>query len=234
MTTKICPVCGKEFKPSRHEGVYCSRQCSADTRRGVYSVPRQSRICAHCGKEYGSDRKPSRTDNQLYCSHACFLASKIETRSCPACGKEFVTSIAKPTTYCSHRCSSIGKVKQVDLTCPVCGKDFKRPPCRGQKFCSKACELASHVDVGKYCNRGANWRIQRKAAYQRDGGKCRICGRVQKKGETRIISVHHIRKYREFGGDFIAANDLRNLITLCLKCHIRVEDYGYPCPQPLL
>lgn len=230
---KTCPVCGKAFRPSRAEYVVCSRACAMQRRKGIPTTPRQERICQHCGKPFGADRKPSSTSGQRYCSPECFNASKKEQRSCPTCGKVFVTSIAKPLTYCCHRCADDAKIRAVSKACPVCGKVFSYPPSRKAKFCSRECEYNSRPQHNQRIMRGKNWKGQRTHALRRDGYRCCICGCKAKRYEKRTIDVHHIRPYRLFNGDYLSANALTNLITLCRQCHVKVERYGFPCPQPL-
>lgn len=60
--------------------------------------------------------------------------------------------------------------------------------------------------------RGYDWLIARLAALARDGHACRHCG------ATSSLVVHHIRAYRDFRD-----NQLSNLITLCRRCHGRLE-----------
>ena len=75
---------------------------------------------------------------------------------------------------------------------------------------------------------GLNWGKQRVMARQRDGFKCRICGKTEENlGQQ--MDVHHIKPFREFGyipsvNDFyLLANKLENLICYCNVCHVRQE-----------
>lgn len=181
--------------------------------------------------------------------------------TCEWCGKSFETYISRPGRFCSRLCSahyggsvSPGHPKKpesyVTLCCETCGKDYVVHRVfiekRNSRFCSHECQYKgmsmerqgagnpAYTGGRKFPNRGSNWYAQRKAALMRDGKTCRICGRKAKKGERRVVDVHHIKPYRLFEGDYIASNNLLNLITLCRQCHIKVEDYEYPCPQPLL
>ena len=61
-------------------------------------------------------------------------------------------------------------------------------------------------------NIGDNWESLRQRVIWRDGGKCFICG------SRRALTGHHI-KARDAGGE----DTMRNLITLCEKCHNYVE-----------
>ena len=39
----------------------------------------------------------------------------------------------------------------------------------------------------------------------------------------RSLDVHHIIPFRRFAGDWRAANDLANLLTLCPTCHAKAD-----------
>jgi len=86
-TTKICPVCGSQFKvsPSRSQAVCCCRTC-ADIRR---RVPREKRTCMFCGGVFLCKVN----DTQRFCSPACgnkFRAHPEEERICACgCGETF-------------------------------------------------------------------------------------------------------------------------------------------------
>ncbi|GAB4474086.1 MAG: hypothetical protein Kow00124_13760 [Anaerolineae bacterium] len=74
---------------------------------------------------------------------------------------------------------------------------------------------------------GPNWKQQREAARQRDGCRCRQCGAPESPG--RQHDVHHIRPFRDFGyvpgrnENYLEANQLDNLLTLCPSCHRAAE-----------
>jgi DEAD/DEAH box helicase domain-containing protein len=66
---------------------------------------------------------------------------------------------------------------------------------------------------------GADWPNQRDAARARDGHRCQSCGAAESTGAHQ---VHHRRPFRTFRSAALA-NDLANLVTLCVSCHRRVE-----------
>jgi DEAD/DEAH box helicase domain-containing protein len=76
-------------------------------------------------------------------------------------------------------------------------------------------------------DRGPNWEEQRNRARARDGYRCRHCGVSERPG--RAHDVHHIAPFRTFGyvrgknEQYLEANRLENLVTLCRSCHRRVE-----------
>jgi len=72
---------------------------------------------------------------------------------------------------------------------------------------------------------GPNWSKQRDLARARDGYRCQVCG-IAEQGHS--LDVHHkipFRAFRDEKGkiDYIRANQLDNLITLCPTCHRRAE-----------
>ena len=76
-------------------------------------------------------------------------------------------------------------------------------------------------------DRGPNWREMRRRARERDGLRCRHCGAPER--EDREHDVHHLRPFREFdyrpgeNDNYLAANQLNNLVTLCRRCHWRAD-----------
>lgn len=74
---------------------------------------------------------------------------------------------------------------------------------------------------------GPNWEVQRRRALERDRHICQHCGAPER--PDREHDVHHIRPFREFGyvpgenENYVQANDLANLVTLCRDCHRLAE-----------
>jgi len=75
-------------------------------------------------------------------------------------------------------------------------------------------------------SRGPNWSEKRDRARERDGYRCRWCGADE---SARPHHVHHILPFRDFhwrpgrNDNYLQANDLDNLITLCPSCHRQAE-----------
>jgi DEAD/DEAH box helicase domain-containing protein len=71
---------------------------------------------------------------------------------------------------------------------------------------------------------GPNWDRQRQRARARDGYRCQVCG-VQEGTPGARAGAHHVHHkvpFRRFASSE-RANRLDNLVTLCPRCHQRVE-----------
>jgi len=74
---------------------------------------------------------------------------------------------------------------------------------------------------------GPKWNEQRRRVRERDHYRCRNCGLAETPG--REHDVHHLLPFRTFdyrpgqNENYLAANALANLITLCPDCHHRLE-----------
>lgn len=195
-------------------------------------------ICRHCGKTFFVKPHRIKEGSGKYCSYKCATDSRKTrvTHNCMQCGKP-----TQNYKYCSKECSALSQRNRVEYTCIQCGKVIVRFPYEQgrRKYCSNECRFKAQVGAGSPVWRGgsvrygANWITQRDLAYQRDGGECQVCHRKPRKGEKRF-EVHHIVKARTFNRDYIAANDLNNLITLCRSCHGKAEHGLIPVPARLL
>jgi 5-methylcytosine-specific restriction endonuclease McrA len=80
---------------------------------------------------------------------------------------------------------------------------------------------------------GPNWLAQRRAALGRDRKTCLSCGR-----NSCRLEVHHVKSFYSFGYEmgknenYLLANDLQNLVTLCAPCHRKIEAGLMVTPHP--
>jgi hypothetical protein len=150
--------------------------------------------------------------------------------------------------FCSKKCHHEWATKQTPLywrtlTCVICSVEFKRSryfvETRGDaKCCSRQC-LNKYNSIIKQREKnvnwnggsqtkdyGPNWFWQKKQARKRDSFRCVLC-HVQP--HVWKLDVHHITAFKTFGWvpgeneNYLQANDLANLITLCRTCHRKVE-----------
>jgi predicted nucleic acid-binding Zn ribbon protein len=215
-----CAVCGTFFYryPSQvSEGeMFCSKRCC-----GLRNGERITVQCVICGKEM--QRKPSQTWKQNpCCSNECRWQYQ----------RQRVTGEGSPNW----------KGGKKEYHCAVCGKSIWKYECQiqGRVYCSQSCHGRMNAQtktgennpywkggerIGYY---GPNWREQRSLARERDNHACQRCG-VTAEQLGREPDVHHIKPFRTFdyvpghNNNYLRANDLSNLISLCTSCHKRVE-----------
>ena len=222
MPTFTCPVCGKSF----HQPLAwvkrikappcCSRECRAQYQSkpdGQYIRPNHKRIICACG---------------------CGQSFDVTTN-----GRQSIYKRGhKPKRITAPRQKKQPIVKRkrepVFVSCSQCGKQFRVPPSKAKRyqhfFCNVECRSAYIVGennpsyrsgLGRHPYYGANWKSQRRKALERDNYTCQCCHKIPK--HRRNLHVHHITPAFTFNGDYIQANELSNLITLCHRCHKQAE-----------
>jgi len=168
-------------------------------------------ICEQCGKRFW--RQEANLRLHTFCSRECYFAS----RRGKICFK-----VRKPRT----------KLKVV--LCSYCGQPLKRweYSLRRSKhhFCNKNCkgrwqsmnligENACNWKGGKYLQKqriltSARYRRIRRMVMVLDKFRCQLCG------STSNLVVHHIYPKKDYP---LLILDVTNLITLCRKCHQKVD-----------
>lgn len=97
---KICPICGKNFKPARSTTLACSKQCS---NKYKYKLNKEKYICDYCGKEYIANKYNNSRKEKNYCSKDCQIKdyweenrlehkkiNNVECKKCSTC-KEWLS-----------------------------------------------------------------------------------------------------------------------------------------------
>lgn len=238
-----CLVCGKGFEKLesrviRGLGKYCSRACKDIGKRNSVTL-----ACEHCHKSFVRPKSLA----GKFCSPECYFASKAPVEhTCEQCGKYFTVQphreLLGDVRFCSRQCNGAYINTLTSTTCEHCGKEYKVQKLKldkGEaKYCSRQCfhkakrgVNSPHWRGGFKYYRGKNWYEQRKLAYERDGGVCQRCH--SKGNKVTKNDVHHIVPFRLFNGDYIRANDILNLITLCRHCHMKAEKGVFPVPKRL-
>lgn len=241
-----CEVCGVGFaiKPTqfrRFTHRFCSRACkgrwnslnksaeNSPTWKGV-TAERPCDVCGTMYRPHSQGRK--RREQQI--AHLCS----------PTCKHAWMSghSTSVPPTMVREQ-HWAWKGASAERPCDECGQVF-RPRSRPKNkhfFCSRACSArfySKHLSGpahpkwqgGSVRYYGPNWNAQKRAARKRDGYKCRACGKAQKKHGC-ALDVHHIKPFRTFGyilgvnDNYLQANDLANLVSLCRRCHLLAEHH---------
>lgn len=131
---------------------------------------------------------------------------------CIYCGLPFKPK-AHNQKYCSQKCISIAHgvplSKPEPRACVVCGKEFV-PRYRDSKYCSQPCRGEAYKQ-----RRGSRFEIEwqelREYILERDDFRCQDCGKF---AMDLGLAIHHIKPLYKGGHNIV-----RNLITLCHKCH---------------
>ena len=172
---------------------------------------------------------------------------KFEYYECVICQREFPSPLrySKRLFTCSKYCGKVRngllKIKGFYRLCKVCDKPIWVMSCHSKTkfFCSQACKSLSQtfchslitdgLKTGAKKYYGPNWIQQRKRARKRDSYTCQNpdCRKTEKEyGQE--LSVHHKKPF-VFFKDYLKANKLENLISLCEPCH-RKEHVGEQHP----
>lgn len=211
--------------------------------------------CDYCEKPYRAAKQNLARFKTGYCCRKCaglaLSQSKQKDLTCENCGIVFTLPPSKKQgehTFCCYNCYNEWRKKQpantIRVKCDNCETPMDVYPSKfainEHFYCSKQCR-AQHIlgennpayrhGLGRHIYYGSNWKSQRRKAIKRDGGKCRICGKTPKR--SRLLHVHHITPASNFK-ERNKANKLSNLITVCHRCHKRVESGKIPVQRNLL
>lgn len=222
-----CASCATTFVPSNSLNRFCSRACAAAGQ--VKKRP----PCPVC------HLRPVVAPN-LTCGSSCgYRLRKLRTRSPRTCecGVEFMPYPSALNRgggrFCSIACARRAAARRpamIAVVCSECGTTFRRT--QGavgrvkRQFCSRECQQLGNQGEkspvwrgGHDPNRGPAWRSLAETIRERDGFRCRRCGKTQEDAGQRL-SVDHVLPWRSFE-DKVAANDPRNLVSLCRSCHAK-------------
>jgi 5-methylcytosine-specific restriction endonuclease McrA len=221
-----CEQCGKtEDVPPWREGTYrfCSKGCKAtwqsENRSGEAAFAWEGGLitieCEWCGGF--DDVYPAVAADARFCSPECFAAWRSTTQT----GDKNPSWKGGPET----------------LVCEQCNDDYTVTPAKveGSRFCSPECfddwraEHTTGADNPNWAGGyegyyGEDWRRQRRKARDRDRYCCWLCGLTDEMSQGIFdaeLSVHHVRSAADFDSQE-EANELGNLLTVCIFCHSRV------------
>lgn len=242
-----CYHCGKTLLRHPYRLKNAKRQFCDNTCRGAwvstqtgekapaYKGTKIGVQCSHCGKQIERSPDKVKRNDHFFCGATCWSEwRKVHMRG------ENNPNFSTPA---------------IETVCAWCGVPIQRKPWRigtderKRHFCCAAhrAEWFKHTLVGpdsplwkgghvKYY--GPNWNQQKRLARKRDNNTCQVCGRTQKKN-GKALDVHHVKPFRSFNyvpgenENYLQANELTNLICLCIRCHRKVEHGKLPL-QPRL
>jgi 5-methylcytosine-specific restriction endonuclease McrA len=144
-------------------------------------------------------------------------------KNCKYCGNELIKWQKK---YCSRKCSNRDNAKKISKDRIGEGNPmFKKKPwnfgiygvVKYPKNQGKNCHFwKGGISREKYkLRRGGKWKKWREAVFARDNWTCQKCG---KRGFK--LHPHHIKLFSYFEKERF---DIKNGITLCVKCHKKIH-----------
>lgn len=242
-TTVECENCGDEVEKyecniNDSRRVYCSPKCRDGYRSELpsheqpgYSEP-VTVECHRCSSNI--EVKPWRIERteHFFCSREC----QSETHS------EWYAGDGNPN----------GTTKKA-VECDWCGGETLKIPVRiersEQDFCSRECNdkwYAENVKTGPEHHSWTGGRLEygsgwnedkRESVRERDGRKCYDCGETESdhiEDVGRKLDVHHLVPPAKATNPAVH-NAKRNLMTLCIRCHIARDRTGSGEPdQPVV
>jgi len=174
--TKSCIYCGKEFKTTYKNQIYCSNKCR-NRRKYLHKkkiFKKIKKICKNCGIEF-----ETAYNNKIFCNNKCLYKMVIyKNRTCKFCGKKFIGSSGK--LFCSNEC--MHNCNKKTIKCKFCGKDFETI-LHNKKYCNDECRNSmpkkhtckfcgkKHYRKGIFCSEECLNNYRKKTV------KCKICGK---------------------------------------------------------
>ena len=217
---------------------FCGDECRLEQERKARREEYVAPPCDQCGEPvpFGSIR---------FCKESCMQTWHNEQKAnrdpseynekCIECGGD----VEKPRVkFCSDGCKTKhGNDKKSAMRaalrptrCKNCGGRLGKGKLR---FCKKECRTEWHNrkvnETRENVKTGHLWVSLSAAVRERDEHKCLSCG-TTKTRVGRQHDVHHIKPRRMFD-DPNSPNYPENLVTLCEKCHKRVERGLMDCPE---
>jgi hypothetical protein len=195
-------------------------------------------MCDTCGENFSV--LPYRVENEdkKYCSVECqHEEQKNRVKSdCSVCGSTFEYPKSSNRQFCSWDCRNEGIKCRNKTDCEWCGSTFEHHKSDDRKFCSVSCtekwfsseERPTSNGTGEdhWAYRGGggskwygpNWLDNREIARERTD----LC-EYPECDNSDSLQCHHIVPFRYFEGedgtDYELANDIENLMMLCVKHH---------------
>ena len=166
-------------------------------------------VCKICNKEYTQQYrifKKAKWKHRCRLHRGLFKYKKPEQKiiKCPDCGKLIWRR--------SVKCKSCAYKTRKQKYCDVCSK----PITYDATMCLKCHNIKQDKGLSTERNKFQNskkWRDLRTKCFKRDNYSCQKC---KKKKTKNYLNAHHIKSWKNERRLRLC---LKNLITLCRKCH---------------
>lgn len=242
-----CHHCGKDiYRPQwwlkRQSLHFCNNACRgawASTQTGEKAPAYKGAMihvqCSQCGKQIERDPGKVKRNEHFFCGANCWDEwRKVNMRgeNNPNWKEPVKTQCATCGTPIERNQARVGtRERKVHFCCKACkyewmGKFFSGPTSPNWKG-------------GTLKYYGPNWPEQKRLARERDNNTCQVCGCTRNKN-GKELDVHHVKPFRSFNyipgenENYRQANELTNLVCLCVKCHRKVERGKLPLQTRLV
>lgn len=217
LRNRTCKGCETAFYDAKAQRAFCD-DCNpnAGPNNGNWKGAKEVSNCARCGATF--DYYPS-DKRGLYCPDCIENGTGL-------------TELGTGQT-----------VERVEVVCEQCEGRFTVRKTRIERdsvrFCSHKCHHkwmsenlggeTHHRWKGGDVEYGGKWWQIRQEALTRDGYTCQSCGTTRDDLNTNP-HVHHIKPIRDFENPQ-DAHTIDNVVTLCPRCHGKVENGAIPVPD---
>ena len=142
---------------------------------------------------------------------------------------QVVSSIAR-RCGCKMRGRNNGPLHKVE--CKSCGKEFLTRR-RTKEFCSARCTRAYHSALRSDLKRANSEKVEHiplRLVYERDAGRCYICGRMTDWNDYRLVNGHKVVGKRYPTRDHVVAlnnggeHSWQNIRLACFSCNSKKSD----------
>jgi 5-methylcytosine-specific restriction endonuclease McrA len=173
--------------------------------------------------------------DKTHCAECVAKRRQRDAYPCVACGKveQLTASEAKHRLRCRQCIPPIQPMVDVRGRCEQCNMRFavRRAPGIKVRFCSNPCRISwlASAFVGESSPQwqggkhpyGHKWKRIRRAVSDRDGNRCRRCGKHESAFKCRLTAAHLIPV--RACATLVEANVMTNLVALCSSCHQKFD-----------
>jgi len=209
-----CLHCGVEFKMEKNQHLrkFCSKKCGYDARKGTKRIFTKE-WCANMSLA----RKGTKQSKETVEKRRRKQIGKVRT---PEQRKKISDArkgiIFTPEHRENIRKSRIGKTTSLETKLKLREANLIRIA-EGRHNNYKGGITTEHERIRK----SIEYKAWRKAVYERDGYKCVLCGT---EGDGKNLNADHIKGFSQYPELRL---DINNGRTLCKKCHVETENYGW-------
>lgn len=220
---RSCLGCGETFTPRGKKQIYCGYKCSQPAFAALAKSKATIATCKQCSVVFN----PKHYRYITFCSRECYFTAKkaepkieftpVWPRNCHVCDSVFIATRSS-LVVCSADCrkekaraDSLAAyrnmreaIPEVPQACLECGEHFLRKETDGSRsYCSGRCSGRVGRRTRRITERRRLEPIYFADIYDRDNGKCHICGlsasKTLKPPDYRAATLDHVHPISRHG-----------------------------------